>query len=268
MKKLIVLDKSFLIGKTYETIHDFCLKENVYLPHDLFLELNYSDNPEKIKKRAECFAKFPKGNNPVILGSTIGELLRYEIENKKPCPALLNFKRNITYSFNEYLCEPNQICFSDQKSKEAIKNWLEDLDKRTDLYKKSSVQIYKWFPKLSNYHPGQSEKEIDQAKEKLITDAGFVLSCYNQIKPDEYPNSSIMDESWFFFTWMRTELFYSINYIKKYGLSSLIQSKHHSHNVLDLFYCMLGVFAKGLASCDKDIKSCFNFLCPEGILIS
>lgn len=268
MKKLIVIDKSFLVGKSSETVKDLCLTKGIYMPYDLFLELIYSKEVKKIKKRAECFKKFPQVENPVILGNSIGELLQYEINNKKGCPSLSNFKRDKRFEFNKALSEPNLNCLNNGDTTGEIQRWLKELDERTNLYKESSSEVYKWFPNIQGYIPGQSEIEIEKAKEKVLKNNNFVLNCYSQIIPKEYPESSLLNKKWFLFIWMKTSLIYAINYIKKYGADKILNAKQHSHDVLDIGYCMLGIFGNGLASCDNDIKDCFKFLCPEGVLIS
>lgn len=238
------------------------------MPYDLFLELIYSQEAKKIKKRAECFNKLPQGENPVILGETIGALLQYEINNNKECPSLSNFQRNIRFQFNKDLSAPNLSCLNDDDVTVEIQRWLKELDKRADLYKRSSAEVYKWFPSIQSYKPGQPEAEILKAKEIVLRDNRFVLNCYSQIVPREYPKSSLLNEKWFLFTWIRTNLIYAINYIRKYGADNILNARQHSHDILDIEYCMLGIFGNGLATCDNDIRNCFKFLCPEGILIS
>lgn len=268
MKKIIVIDKSFLINKNSETVKNLCLKNDVYMPYDLFLELIYSQETEKIQKRAECFRKFPQIENPVILGKTIGELFHYEINNNTECPSLLNFQENKRFRFNKDLSEPSLKCLSDDDVTIEIQRWLKELCERTNLYKRSSAEVCKWFPNIRSYKPGQPEIEIKKAKEIVLKDNKFVLNCYSQIIPREYPDSSLLNEKWILFIWMKTNLIYAINYIKKYGADSILNSKQHSHDVLDIEYCMLGILGNGLATCDEDIKDCFKFLCSGGILIS
>ena len=267
MRKLVVLDKSYLIAKPTKTINDLCINNDVYMPNDLFLELIYSKEEKKIKQRADSFKKFPKIDNPVILGMTTGELLRYEIIHKIPCPSLINFKRNIIYKFHNDLSEENLNCMT--STREIIDSWRKEVEEtRTDLYIKSSAEVYKWFPKLIDFVPGQSSEIINEAKRIIQNDDKFVLNCYQQIKPSLYPDSGLLNENWFVFNYMKTNLFYSINYIKKYGANCIKKFNDHVHNELDIEYCALGIFAKSLASCDNDIKECFQYLCPDGMLLS
>lgn len=79
MRPTVVLDKSFLQGSKALRIHEMAESHRLLMSDALFYEL--LSNP---KNRADCFAKFPKIDNPVELVQHVGGLLRREVESHHP----------------------------------------------------------------------------------------------------------------------------------------------------------------------------------------
>ena len=73
----IVIDKSFLHGASKDSLQSLFQNHRILMTFVNFYELLTTD----VSKRAKCFKRLPKGENPVALVESIDLIRRWEFEN-------------------------------------------------------------------------------------------------------------------------------------------------------------------------------------------
>ena len=87
----IILDKSYLDGATSQEINRLCKEYRVLMPDVLLYELTTTTETS----RQRCFNKIPTTRKPVEIIPNVGTLLRYELNNLKPCTPLYGRREKI-----------------------------------------------------------------------------------------------------------------------------------------------------------------------------
>lgn len=265
MNKCIVLDKSYLVSASSEEILKLCLGNRLLMPDALLMELMRHKSPEKRKQRADCFRKLPKINNPIDLIGPVHGLIDYEINNRRNCTPIKDRVRNGSWYFHEGLTDPN---WEPEYPNDAdIREWEEELASSTKVYQQMNAEVDEIFPLLKDYKPGDSSEVIESLKHKVATDNDFIRSFVLRRYSGELRLN--VDRDWALFRQAQVQLIYALDYVFRYGPNNPeVISRLIPHDFLDMKYCIIGVLAGGLATCDKELLEFFKLLCPEGISVT
>lgn len=266
----VVIDKSYVQGSSRDEIHNLCCEYRLVMPEVLFMEI-LTTKEENISK---CFKKFPQTENPVELIPDVGSLLRFEIENKRPCTPIENHFLKFPFVFNPRLAE-NKFIFT-KEHKDSLKEWEALTEQDSIGFAEKAIVADGWFPELSEYIPGSSIDVIHQAISKVVNDTNFLKSIYNSLRDTIHqtygatlPEADQITESWILCRYLQTHLLAAIEYIRKYGKNfSGTVTKRLKNERLDVDYCIIAALADGLASRDKTMGNFFKLLCPEKIFLS
>lgn len=95
----IVVDKSFLDGAPTAQVLDVFTSHKALIIESLFFELMTTD----AKSQVRCFSKVPDRPASFALIPNVGTLLRYELENRRPCLPLHDRRIEGMHIFNAKL---------------------------------------------------------------------------------------------------------------------------------------------------------------------
>ena len=167
----IILDKSYLDAATKDDIEKLCNKYKVLMIDTLFYELITT----RIESRQRCFAKFPKGENPVDLIPNIGTLLRYENDNRKPTGKIYKHRIKDSFRFNPDLAS-GSFKFDEHQSKKREED-KEEVRKDTEGFIERICEQ----SKLSDDYYGNILIALTEAVNNAITHG-------NQLDPNKKVN--------------------------------------------------------------------------------
>lgn len=259
----VVLDKSFLQGTNSKDIADLCLNNDVLMPESLFFELLTTEP----KIRAVCFKKVPKIENPLVLVPNVGTIIRYEIQNNKPCSDIREIAINVRYKFNEKLVSTNFTLTEQQRL--DLSEWGNDIKSQIEDFKEKSAVVTGWFPKTKGFKPGRDLSPIEEAKSLICQDSNVVKSIYQQIKHKTFPEPDQIHEKWALFKWIQVHILAALDYVGRYGDGNMDAiSKKIENEFLDLDYCITALIVGGLASKDNGMIDRFKRIRPNGIVLN
>lgn len=264
MKPSIILDKCYLFSAKKEKIHELEDKYTIYLP----LELIFESFKDSDRERAKLFRKFRSENSYKILRS-VTEIIKYEIENKKPIE------------------NPSKI-YKQRDHSQHI-NFINDDYRLTNVQKKSIEQEMIFFENIFNIFCEHSLKPAFEKKKKyggninhkqdefILNDNELRKIINHNIKngfisgfTDEIKN---LDEKWFIFIHHKILDRMKFHIIKKYQNFEIIQKTPKTkekvkHDIIDSFYLMQGILEGGFATDEKNLIKIYNEIAPSNILIS
>lgn len=258
----VVLDKSYLQGASGKDINDLCITENVLMPESLFYEL-LTTEPEV---RANCFKKIPQIDNPLTLVPHVGTIIRFEIQNKRPCLNIEDVSLNIRYQFNRRLVSPDFKLTPEQEK--SIYEWRNDIRLRMEGFKEKAAVVSGWFPETKGFKSGNDPSPINEGKSLVCNDQGVVSRIYEQIMHETFPDPRLVNENWCLFRWIQVHVSAALDYVRKYGDGNeKAISKKIENEFLDLDYCITALLVGALASKDNGMIDRFKNIRPDGIVI-
>lgn len=259
--KNIVLDKSYLYGKSKSDVTALCDNYSVLMIDTLFMELISGDSIV----RARCFKKFPKGPNPITLIPSVSNLLQKEIELNRPSTPITSVRYVEKFKFNPKLYEEDFKISEDDKV--HIAEWERDTYGELDDFREQCIYVEGFFPKLKGIHPGSRNDIITETINAIASDSDMIRDIYSSIRKDYYPSQNAINEKWAFFRWMQVHLMAAVDYFTRYGTINSPRKDALANEKLDLEYCIIGTLADGIASMEKRIKNRYKHICPSGIFI-
>lgn len=268
----LIIDKSFLDGASKAVVESVWTSHNPLFSEELLYEVFTTDS----ELRRRCFAKIPRRTDPVVLLDNLGELLRYEIEHRRPCiPLSARYDEGLHFKFNERLADATFVPNSDvlQTIEEAIARVASE----TQEYLVRCQIVWQFFPSFNGIEKKLLAAEIDRARIRVATDAEFVRATYASFLGHEHaPQNALeakqLDERWIWFRCVQCQILSALRIFKKYqgniptpappGLAVRAE-----HSMLDAEYVTLGALCGAIATGDKEIAEDFRMVRPDGIVI-
>ena len=273
--KPIILDKSYLQGISQAKYQELSEQFQFLMPDVLFYELIKGDEPA----RKRCFEKFPQKNNPIPVVKSVGELLRMELAAHRPAglPSenLDDLPKNEIWRLHSGLREGTYILTDADKA--AIREKEAEVDRDAAMLM-DSTYLEALFPGLRTGIT-EERKEYKSECEQYIAGNEEELSSF--LSKLELPGDTTMppknnlNKSWTLMRWLQVRLLFSLDNYYRYGSGvdysewTQKQKENIQHDVLDMWYLILGVLQGGFATMDKKKHIRFyELLCPDGMLLT
>ena len=256
----VVIDKSWLTNTKTNELIEFSKNHLLILIGPLGYELFTTQKIEQVKT---LWKKLSFVKESVRLVETVGYFFNYEIENHNYVHDISNHFLDVNFNPHQDLINGNST-FSDDEINAMLyhKNYYEI--NRVDSYKEISARVYNYFPELDNIKTGYDRSKIQHIYDKAAYDKDFILFVYNDIKPENFPPTKLLNEKWTIYRWLQVTLLYGIDYVRKYGKDNLnIYSSKFANTNIDMDYVILGAIIGCLASNDDDIKYFYRLICPD-----
>jgi len=268
----LILDKSFLHAVSSHEISEISRNYFVIMPDVLFYELITT----REDSRRRCFNNIPDLENPVALLPGIGELLRYEINMKRPCIPLSERCLKGKYRFNTRLRD-GTFQFFGEVSEETVR-----LTAETENYTRDFIEICmivdQFFPEIKGIPFKKFPCAIQAAKNKIACNPDFIRSIYQSFiehenSSSDWPTPSQIDGDWAFFRRVQCQLLAALRLFLRYqgripndaGVPFWTNAEHYLH---DFYYLIFGTLTGALASNDREVIEDFRLLCPKRILLT
>ena len=273
--KPIILDKSYLQAISQAKYQELSEQFQFLMPDVLFYELIKDDKP----KRSECFRKFPQKNNPIPVVKSVWELLRMELAAHKPAglPSenLDDVLGSEIWRFNPRLSEGTYILTDDDKS--AIREIDTEVDRDAGMLM-DFTELEDLFPDIRKGSDEERNKlrcEYEQYIANNIEELSKFLSKLELPDGTTMPPKNILNRSWTLMRWLQVRLLFSLdNYYRyrneaDYSERTPKTKEKIKHDVLDMWYLILGVLQGGFATKDRKKHTRFyELLCPDGMLLT
>ncbi len=267
----LIVDKSFLDAASPEEISEIWRAYFVIMPDVLFFELITT----RKDSRRHCFNKLPNIVNPVALLPGMGELLRYEIDMKRPCIPLSERCLEVKYRFNSGLREGTfQFLGEVLEEKDRLTTQIE---KDARNFVETCMIVHQFFPEISVITYRESPRAVEAARYKVAYDTDFIKGIYHsfleaQNSPSGWPSPGQIEGTWAFFRWVQCQLLAALRLFLMYqarippnpGIRFWTKAEHA---MLDAYYVIFGALTGALASADRAVMEDFSLLCPNGILV-
>ena len=268
----LILDKSFLDAASPEEVAEIWKHHYVIMPDVLFYEL-ITTRDDSCRR---CFNKIPDIDNPIALLPGIGDLLRYEIQHKKPCAPLANRCMTDKFRFNPRLREGSFQFLGEVR--EAKEEQIKETKADTRNFVERCLLVHHFFPEVNGIPYKEFPDAIEAGKIKVATNKEFVRDVYasfleGENSPSNPPKPTEIDINWAFFRWVQCQLLSSLRLFKKLqGImpanASVSFWTKAEHSMLDTYYVIFGTLAGALASGDQEVIEDFQLLCPQGICVT
>lgn len=240
----IVLDKSYLQGCMSQDLQEILKDNRLIVCAETFHEVISSPDDEM----RGCMKKLLAFTDFVDLLDHNDTLLKYEIENMKPCLPL-------SAHFLPGGLNPNWNYKISEAQNEIIANFHDHWEVRgTKEFDEVVCSI------IANC--GQVKPE-DVGRDKNV-----VLTAYSQLRVSEHlPSPNILDENWAIYRRLQVELIAAFEYMCSFQNGQFyIKENRKAHNQLDFRIFVAAALAGGVATRDKLIKRYFEIICPDGVL--
>lgn len=260
----IILDKCFVQGTPTPLMHELCHSRRALMPDVLFYEMITCEEPD----RSACFAKFPPIDNPVVVVPNVGNLLRSEIEHRRPCGRPSDHALTIRYRFHPKLANGTYAFSASAQTalKEARAAANEDLWRFIDMINVAPLVFPEVFKKGLRDEARRAVR--DDAIEEIVNDPALVRTALAQLKgPIEGLQNCDLGLNWLHFRWLQVKLAATLDLAMRYGQIQLPLTPKRTHEfgnfMMDLQYVMLALLEGGLASRDAWLMGLFRRLCPS-----
>lgn len=267
----LVFDKSFLDGAPQHLVSDACAEHNVLCSESLFFELMTTDS----KSQVRCFSKLPHRSNSFALIPNVGTLLRFEMENHKPCIPLFDRRIEGAYVFNAKLRDGTYVPQGDVL--ETLNAWRAQVAADTQSFLQRCQIVHLYFPELIGIEFRDFPAAVTAARAAVATDVQMVREIYTSLLndglPPNAPDPTVLNEQWAWFRWLQCQLLAALRIFQRYqcripdppSAGVLLKAEHSMH---DVDYVVLGSLAGAIATNDKEVEEDFRLVRPDGLVVS
>ena len=276
--KPIILDKSYLQGISQARYQELSEQFQFLMPDVLFYELIKGNEPA----RSECFRKFPQKNNPIPAVKSVWEMLRKELTAHRPAglPSenLDDVLGGVIWRFNPELLEGTYNHPDDVKT--TIREGGAELDGDADRLM-NFTHLEALFPDLrtgTDEERNKRRSEYEQYIANNIEELSNFLSNFESPDGNTMPPSDILNKSWTLMRWLQVQLLFSLDIYYRYGREDFskwtqrqkdrLKEEKITHDVLDMWYLILGVLQQGFAVKENKLERFYELLCPDGMLLT
>jgi hypothetical protein len=266
----LVLDKSYLDGAPKTAVRALCAKHTVLCSETLFYELMTTNPLSQIR----CFSKLPEEPSAIALLPNVRYLLRFEMENKKPCGPLENHYFSQPYIFNMRLrlgtYQPPP------KVQKTLDEWMAQVKAEAVSFLGLCQSVHQFFPELIDIEFRDFPKAVAAVKTRISSSRDEVRRVYESLRavlPNDTPNSQEIDENWALYRWVQCQLFAALRIFERYQCRVPVAPSHKvieraEHSMHDLQYVLIGALAGALASNDLEVMEDFRLVKPQGELVT
>jgi hypothetical protein len=210
----LVLDKSFLDGASRNRVSETCVAHNALCTESLFFEL-MTTKPES---QVRCFAKLPDRPGSFALIPNVGTLLRFEIENRKPCVPLFDRRIEGAYAFNSKLREGTYV--PEGEVLETLNTWRAQVAEDTKSFLQRCQVVYQFFPQLVGIEFRDFPAAVSAARRDVATDESLIRSIYASFLEESAPPNALQAEmlnpQWAWYRWIQCQLLAALRILQRY----------------------------------------------------
>lgn len=252
----ITLDKSFLDGASVKLVAEIFSTHTVFFSEALFYEMLTTIE----SSRTRCFSKIPATHNPVTLLPNIGTMVRYELENLKPCNPIEITALKENFIFNSGLADGTYV--ADRQTEEKLKTWKIEVKRDTADFLERCKVVVEYFPALSGLRGNTLQSEIKAIRRELSSDVNLVRSLYRQIVSEgslmPVPDANQLDESWIIYRWVQCQIASALRmYSKTQGSLEFTDESpaftRSEHTMHDIDHTIIGISIGRIATDDNEI---------------
>jgi len=263
----VVVDKSFLQGRTKQSLNKFASNHRILMTEALLYELLSNS-----RDRRACFSKLPPGDNPVDIVLHRGAFLRKEIATRKPVPLPSSRIERLRFKFNEHLLQhdyklpPEARAVLDEQAREV----------KTDAAsaKIRALAMPSFFPDLAAQN-SRVRKAARATAEDQVVQPESLMDFYANLRAPKgqrkLPPRRLISESWSVYRWLQIDFLFSIDLYFRFGSTlsrplPLASEQGIEHDVLDAQYLLVGVLEGRFATHEKKLQRWFMAILPSGEL--
>ncbi len=209
----VVVDKSFLQGRTKEAVHRFARQHRILMTEALLFEM--LANPQD---RRTCFAKLPSGENPVDIVLHRGAYLLKEISTRRPVPKPSAKIERLRFQFNERLLRPDYTLPS--KAKAVLDEQRREVLADSESAKTRALQMPSFFPGLAARKSHIRRAARDEA-EMQVVQPGALLDFYANLRAPKgqrkLPPRCLITDNWALYRWLQIDFLFCIDLYFRFG---------------------------------------------------
>lgn len=266
----IVVDKSFLDGAPGSQVRQVFASHKALIIESLFFEIMTT----RAESQVRCFSKVPEQPGSFALIPNVGSLLRYELEQRKPCLPLHERRIEGTYIFNAKLRNGSYIPQGQVLS--DLQDWQAHVEADTRAFLDRCQAVHEFFPELIGIEFRDFPAAVTDAKRSLATDHARVRGIYAQLRAEvplpETLEPDLLGPQWAWFRWVQSHMLAALRIFERYQCRVpetptprvLLNAEH---SMLDTEYVLAASLAGAIATNDAEIEEDFRLLLPNGIVI-
>ncbi|HET7675544.1 MAG TPA: hypothetical protein VFL54_08480 [Gammaproteobacteria bacterium] len=264
----VILDKSFLQGASGDCIRALAETHRLVVSDALFYELLTAPEPG----RSRCFAKFLPTENPVDLVSHIGELMRFEMDNRVCCGKPSAHREALRFKFNPALMAPDYILPA--AGLQAVEEETARLRADVESFLERASMVPTFFPDLLKGSTTQ-QKSAQAEAEQALAAPGSLMAFYSSLEPPAgekpLPPAHLVSEDWAVYRYLQVQMLFALDvYVRYQGklpqpLSGAVYERME-HDVLDAEVLMLGCLEGAFGTRERKLQGWWRLLCPHGRL--
>lgn len=240
------------------------------MPDVLFFELMSNE-----ENRDKCFRKLPEGENPLVLLPGVGDLMRTEVRNNRPCGTPSRMPEVGRYQFNRKLAEGTFALTAEQR--EIIQGRQKELRQDVDGLVDRVEAAADMFPGLLGGRDSERKALKESIEETIATDRGALRKFYAslevpQLEGKAFPAAERLTPNWAIFRRLQVDLLMAVDLLFRYKLSlrNVMTDKLATdleNHILDSHYVVLGALEGALASRDRNVRRLWRLVRFKGELL-
>lgn len=252
MDKLLLLDKSWLLGASEQRLYTVALSYRLGFAHELFFELLTGPDVEAVR----CLRKLKMVQDRVVVLPGIGVLWRSELDTGKPVLRLEGHAVRTQAPFR--IPEQDGRLNLAPQQRAAIESELSDRQRDgLPLTQALFANLAVIFPDLAAI-AGKSRALLEPF-EQTVAEGQVALDLLHML---DIP----ADRTWFAFTRVQALMLGGLEYVRAHGPEVLTAPAAKLPNAIsDLEHASLAAKADGIATRDKQLARIVRLLRPDSI---
>jgi len=191
--------------------------------------------------------------------------MRYENDYRRPAAPISRHIIARDFRFNDGLATGEFKL--DLQQLDAMGRWEHELAVDAEHFAERAQLIEMLFPALEGYLPGQGRQVVDAVLHDIASNLEAVRRFYKAIAPAGFAPPPIVGRNWAIFRYIQVHLTADVELFARYGSVNTPTAATLENERADLNYLTFAVLAKGLATGDGALKTRFQALCPDGMLL-
>ena len=263
----VVVDKSFLQGRTKDAVHRFASRHRMLMTEALMFEM--LSNPQD---RRACFAKIPPGENPMDIVMHGGNYLRKEISTRRPVLRPSAKVEKMRFQFNDRLLRPDYVLPIEAKA--VLDEQRREVMADAQSAKSRALQMPSFFPELAS-RKSYVRRAARTEAEVQVVQPGALMDFYANLRAPKgqrkLPPRRLITDNWAIYRWLQIDFLFSIDLYFRFGstlVNKLTEKSEQGieHDVLDAQYLLVGVLEGSFATHEKKLQKWFKLILPHGHL--
>jgi len=265
----VVVDKSFLQGRTKDAVHRFASQHRILMTEALLFEM--LTNPQD---RRACFAKLPSGENPVDIVLHRGAYLRKEISTRRPVPQPSTKIEKLRFQFNERLLQHDYTLPSGAQA--VVDGQRREVVADAQSAKSRALQMPSFFPELAA-RKSHVRRAAREDAEKQVVQPGALMDFYTNLRAPKgqrkLPPKRLLTDNWALYRWLQIDFLFCIDLYFRFGstLSNLLSPASEQgieHDILDAQYLLVGILEGSFATHETKLQRWYKLILPHGHLFT